>query len=879
MTLKDINPISRLYQDMITILNSITIKYSVEAEKYETFKIKSNADRYINALLMKDNYFMYDDYTEADFNAVGVTDTDLIIFYQNNRFSVPSDLQSKLIVVRREREINDYVEENNYYRMLNGYPDLEDTSYFYAEKSVCEEYGIPEDMPIHQIADKLGIYYINVLEGLGYIDELIEANPDKKYLKFLGSNRISLQYARNAKNFAILKIQQENVMESTYREFIRSYEKARIYFMSTCYVYQYRKVIPYYDNFIGLCIFVMAIQQVSMRSIKNAVDREFYDEYMVQLLYETYGVPYFSRVDETTQKLIVQNLNLLVQNKATNKVILDIASILGFNDISIYQYYLIKKRRFDKNGRPLIVKKNQVNTSTGKVEEVYDDEAMNSVYFQKVDIRDENVKAGLTNTLQRVEYHDITYYDPFWWEDDELHDEIWKTSYNYMETKYMGITTPYRLTELLFQSVLLLKLIMEKQPELYNVTLQIPKITSKNVSLPMVVVLFFALMSKKYGMSGQIMTLPSKLIHILETTDQEINKENDHIEVLQFNFDAFSPANLKKTISELERHLNRRKYRVVNGHDVDLNEDGTQDTFAPTHKVQYTVETKDLEELYSYITELTIPNGTTKQKIEALNKIYNNIESLYYFLSYQISNTNNMEEYYALKTLYDTAFYSKETAEAFKVIDEDGKERTADTFLDYLYYKDKDLYDFVNKVDADKIYTYIDHIIYKMEALVNNVGYLYILNDGFSPLMELLQILVVFFKSYTIDFVDMTSLMIIDWDMENTIRFFSHPQHISKVDQIEDRFGKDFMDVLNSYLCRYRVEDRIALSDYIRSHAKLHIKDEVLLLDMMEFVRSVKVDAVNEEFYATDAIGGLTATIEEEDTVTLEDYCTKKVEE
>lgn len=856
----------------------MTIKYSVKADEYETFTIKSNADRYINALMCKDNYFMYDDYSEEDFINAGITDTDLILAYQSDRFSVPSELQSKLIVFRREREVNEYVEKNNYYRMLNGYPDLEDTEYFYVTEAISEEYGIPMDIPVHEIADKLGNYYINALQGIGFIDDLKLEHPEKKYLNYLGSHRISIQYARTAKNFAILSIQQENVMESTYREFIRSYEKARIYFMSTCYVYQYRSVIPYYDNFIALCIFVMAIQQVSMRSIKNATDREFYDEYMVQLLYETYGVPYFSRVDETTQKLIVQNLNLLIQNKATNKVILDIASILGFNDINIYQYYLIKKRKFNSDGRPVIAKKQQVNTSTGKTEEVYDLEKMNSVYFQKVDIRDENVKDSLTDTLKRVEYHDITYYDPMWWEDDELHDEIWKTQYNYMETKYMGITTPYRLTELLFQSVLLLKVIMEKQPDLYQVTLQIPKITSKDVSLPIVVILFFALMSKKYGMSGQILTLPSKLIHILEVNDQEINKENEPIEVLQFNFDAFSPKKLKETVSILEKHLSRRKYRVVKGHDVDLREDGTQDTFAPTHKIQFSIETEDLEELYKYITELTIPNASTEEKVKALNKIYANIEALYYFLSYQISVTNDPEEYYALKTFYDTAFYSKETAEMFKLTDEDGVERTADTFLEYLYYKDKDLYKFVNNVDEDKIYTYIDHIIYKIESLVNNVGNLYILNDGFSPLMELLQILVVFFKSYTIDFVDMTSLMIIDWDLENTVRFFSDPKHISKVDQIEDRFGKDFMDVLNTYLCRYRIEDRVALSDYIRSHATIHLEDETLLSDMMEFVHAVKVDAINEEFQMTDVVNSIHTVIQEKEDLVLEDICVKKEE-
>lgn len=861
---------------MTTILNSITIKYSVQADAYDTLAIKSKADRYLSALLSKDVFMMYDDYTVEDYQNAGLTDSDLIMEYVNNRFVVPKEVQSKVLKVRREREITGYVEENNYYRMLNGYPDVEDTEYLYVDESICQVYGIPTDMPIHEIGDKIGNYYINSLEGIGYVDKLISQYPDKKYLRHLGSNRISVQYARNAKNFAILKVQQENVMESTYREFIRCYEKARIYFMSTCYVYQYRTVIPYYDNFIALCIFVMAIQQVSVRSIKNATDREFYDEYMVQLLYETYGIPYFSRVDDTTQKLIVQNLNLLVQNKATNKVLLDIASILGFNDINIYQYYLIKKRRFDKSGRPIVAKKQQVNTNTGKVEEVYDYEAMHSVYFQKVDIRDENIKDALNNTLNRVEYSDLTYYDPFWWEDDELHDEIWKTQYNYMETKYMGITTPYRLTELLFQSVVLLRMILEKQPELYNVTIQLPKITAKEVSLPHVVVLFFAMMSKKYGMSGQIMTLPSKLIHILEVTDQEINKESDNIEVLGFNFDAFKPERLKETMSILEKEMTRRKYRVVGGHDVDLREDGTQDTFAPTHKIQYTVDTADLEEIYSYVSSLTIPEASKEQKVAALNKIYDNIDALYYFLSYQISATTDMDEYYALKTFYDTAFYSKETAETFKVIDEDGVERTAETFLEYLRYKDMELYEFVKNVEQDRIYTYVDHIIYKMEELVKNVGYLYILNDGFSPLMELLQILVEFFKAYTLDFVQMTSLMIVDWDLENTVRFFSQAHHISKVDQIEDRFGKDFMDVLNRYLCRYSIEDRVALSDYIRSHATIHLEDEKLMLAMMEYVRAIKVNAVNEEFIATDTVNSIHAVTKENDELYLEDFCVKK---
>ena len=623
------NPINRLYKDIVHILNTLTIKYKYRADELETMESKEKADRYICALNGVDTFYQYADYSTEEYMKAGITDENAIKYYKANRYEVPSEFQPKLLVLRRERELNEYVETNNYYRMLIGLPDLEDKDYIYVPKNLCEEFNIPEDMPVHEIADKLGKYYITLLNSVGFFDDIVAKYPEKEYLKHVGKNKITLSYARNAKNFAILSVDQEGIMESTYREFIRSYEKARIYFMSTIYTYELRGVIPYYENLIALCIFIMAIQQVSVRSIKNATEREFYDEYMVKLLYETYGLPYFSKVDEDTQKQICQNLNLLIQNKATNKVILDIASILGFSDISIYQYYLIKEQNFDDKGRPIIKKKKQVNTGTGKIEEIYDQEAMKNIYFQKVDLKTENIKEALTDPVNRVEYSEVTYYDPFWWEDDDLHSEIWDESYNYLETKYLGATIPYRLTELIFQSVVILRMILDKKSEFSDITLDLPKITDEPVSLPDTVALFCALICKKMGISGQILTLPSKIAHVLETTDQVINNENKHIEILNFNFDAFSKENIEETKAILAPYFKRKHYRVVNGHDIDLRADGTQDISAPTHKATFTIDETDLDTFTGYLAALTIPDASPEEKRIALNKAFENVEAKY----------------------------------------------------------------------------------------------------------------------------------------------------------------------------------------------------------------------------------------------------------
>ena len=870
------NPINRLYKDIVHILNTLTIKYKYRADELETMESKEKADRYICALNGVDTFYQYADYSTEEYMKAGITDENAIKYYKANRYEVPSEFQPKLLVLRRERELNEYVETNNYYRMLIGLPDLEDKDYIYVPKNLCEEFNIPEDMPVHEIADKLGKYYITLLNSVGFFDDIVAKYPEKEYLKHVGKNRITLSYARNAKNFAILSVDQEGIMESTYREFIRSYEKARIYFMSTIYTYELRGVIPYYENLIALCIFIMAIQQVSVRSIKNATEREFYDEYMVKLLYETYGLPYFSKVDEDTQKQICQNLNLLIQNKATNKVILDIASILGFSDISIYQYYLIKEQNFDDKGRPIIKKKKQVNTGTGKIEEIYDQEAMKNIYFQKVDLKTENIKEALTDPVNRVEYSEVTYYDPFWWEDDDLHSEIWDESYNYLETKYLGATIPYRLTELIFQSVVLLRMILDKKSEFSDITLDLPKITDKPVSLPDTVALFCALICKKMGISGQILTLPSKIAHVLETTDQVINNENKHIEILNFNFDAFSKENIEETKAILAPYFKRKHYRVVNGHDIDLRADGTQDISAPTHKATFTIDETDLDTFTGYLSALTIPDASPEEKRIALNKAFENVEALYLFLSYNMSKTNDIDEYYALKKFYETAFYSNETAKMFEIETEDGV-RPAKTFEEYFMYTDSKIYRFLKGLDddPDKIYSYIDHVIYKMEELVNNIGYLYTLNDGSSPLIELLQIMITFFKSYIMDFVDMSSLMVIDWDLENTIRLFGKAEYVHKLDEIEEHLGKEFTDVIRNVISHCSLEDKIALNDYIREHKEIYLEDEEKVYDLQEELRVMKQNLINDIFDHYDVVEGITGTLKIRDNLILQDCCYK----
>ena len=343
-----LNPMASTYDSVIKILKSITIKYSYLAEAGETDEATMSANEYIDAVERRTDFDTYSDYTYDDMVRVGITDYDILSEAMAGNYTViPNEYREPLYEIRIQKIIDNYVEKNNYYRMLNGYPDLEEDSihYFYITDSMAENYGINKHIPIHQIQDYYnkieegsGDYYISLIEGSGYIDKLYEANPDKEYLRFIGAARIPIITARKAKNFQILIVRDITIKQVLYNEFTEIYEQCREYFVNVVYNRNFRSFFDNYDKFIALCIMVMAIQQLIVKQMTLGIHREFFDIYALKMLYETYGIPYNLNLDEDSQQQIVRNLNLFIRDKATNKVIYNIAEALGFgSNFSIYK--------------------------------------------------------------------------------------------------------------------------------------------------------------------------------------------------------------------------------------------------------------------------------------------------------------------------------------------------------------------------------------------------------------------------------------------------------------------------------------------------------------------------------------------------------------
>ena len=705
---------------------------------------------------------------------------------------------------------------NNQYATVGNYILLRD--FFYPPKEFEETYGVSSRIPIHMLTDIYGPRYISIMESTGFIQKLMDENNDVEYLKHIGSKKISIVTARNAKNFELLYVQ-PGIRDFTTSMFTTMYSGSRDYFVNTVYNPYYRNIYEYYDNFIGLSIMHMTIMQVIARAFEGTIARDFYDDRMVQWLFESYGVPYSSKLSYQTQRNLSKNLNMLIMNKGSNKVLYDIATLLGYHDVQIYKYYLVKERRFDIND-DLIYK------DTTKIDLVYDNrgylneeeivvndlEKMYDVYFQKVELSDPNYEKALISSSNRVNYDSITQNDPLWWDDDATWEEVygdphiytedeekdlWQKHYNYVETKYLGVTISYKLSEILYENIMLLRMIFDMKNQIEDVFVTFPKLTgSLEVTLFDAIVFLCALTCERYHLTGEILTSASK---ILDVYGYHLEDAEGYVEcdTLAFCFDKVTNAETYKEIIK-----NPSRY----------------------------LKPDEQEKFFSYFEILTLPDGDVKEKIEAFNKMYSNLTSLGYFIGRKMAESENVLEYYAWKGLYKALYIGKENAEMFN-ISSDGK--VATTYLEYLKVMNPALYNIIDAVDADDeyiLYSYIDHVIYRIEQVIKDLNSLYAVNDSNSSAHDYMLKLMKFFKSYTVDFLDMSTQFIFDAKPDNLLKLVEYYK-INKLNITEDVYKLMYSDVCH-IISTKRKTDPLFFEDFLAIHKKEIIEDRSPINDL-----------------------------------------------
>lgn len=500
--------LDNIISNLKSLTENVVVKYSSKASEKETLAYTKAFDYYNLANNKMDSFDTYPSFSEEALRMAGVNIDSELQEYMADKKKIPVALRNRVVEEQRFIVIRDFEEQNDYYRQYVGLPDLDDEDHFYVDEETSIETGVDTNTPIHKLSDT----DISILSGAGFITKLIKANPNKVYLNYLGINKLDLYRIRSANNLSIIKIDKLSTPDKLFEEFMTVYEQSREYFMNAIFIKEYAALYEYYENMMGFLVMVNTIKMIMTKIFKNGIDRDFYDLVSIVKIFNAYNIPYIKDFTLEQQRIILRNINKLIRIKSTDKVLVEICSLLGMGDINIYRYYLLKTHKRDEGtGKPVFKYKQNLLG-----EQVLDKEKMYNLKFAKVDIDETNIGLALTKTSNYLDYNEVTDTDPFWWEDDELKSTIYDNEFNFIETKYLSFQMMYKMSNLIFEQIYFLSILHDRKSETRSIRLLFPKINpSTEISLFDACILLFALTSKRNNMKGNIIYEPSKVGSVL----------------------------------------------------------------------------------------------------------------------------------------------------------------------------------------------------------------------------------------------------------------------------------------------------------------------------------------------------------------------------
>lgn len=806
------NQIEFILNDIKSITENVIVKFAVEANANETVDTKRDGDRFVAAMTERDVFASYRRYDRDILIKAGITDPEVLDECYYDKYKIPYNKREEVLRLQRQTVIDQYDERNDYYRTLIGKPPMNtpEEEFIYLTQEQMDYYKIDEVRPIHDYPLEIIIKLERVV-----IPDLIKMYPDREYLKHMGSKSVNLVRAREAKNFEIIFT--DIILDNVFlRAFFETYDFCREYFMATIYNSAFSGRYNLYENFIGMNIMIMTIQRLVVDTIKLSIDRDFYDLTSIKKMFDCYGIPFFEDLPLDYQRTIIKNLNMLIRSKSTDKVLYDIANILMYERMRIYKYFLVKERKLDEAGNPLIITK-IIYDDDGNEIEVPDYDKMYDIYFQSTDILEPNVILAIENKPNRYHYNEVTDEDVHWWETEELKKELYEREYNFIETKYLGINLMQNLTNLLYDTCYFIHLLVDNkdtttplETRVLNkdamktgtdyLYLKLDRFSPVPISIFDSVVMLSALVSKKNGMKGNIITQSAGKI----------------LSVLGFNFELNFDL-IKETIKKYPRIF------------------------------------KD-QSISKYLDLLDIKH------VDDIETLYKNFRNFAEFCAERATNTENIYEYRAYKDLYKVFTVREEVGEAFKL--SNGK--VATTYMEYLYDKLPHIAEFIDSLHKDKLGVYIEHILGKLNELIPDLEYLSSINGTNNNITNALVSLINFFKSYTTDLRNLNVIYILDDKFFNKIRMVDDPRLFIKL--FPEEKALKYNDAL--HLCsKFDKRDnmilysKIAIEKRIQIGSNVNHKDDMMIKSEMQYNDEIDLEYSDEVNHISNHIDKLNSEI------------------
>ncbi len=769
-----------VYYTKIMVYDTI-IKDSDEADSYETLESITKSDLYLACISGRAKFAMFD-YTLEMIIEVDLQPIDIREDCVHDKSLIPIRYRDALTALAVQDYIANYVELNDYYRMLNGIPEYKDTGVYpstmnqlLAPGIYIKDYsGLPEDIDLTIPLHKYDSSIIDLLKDNGVINQVKSDYPTKKYLNYLGNKKISIYSSRSAESFSILYVPKIEINE-VYQNFRTIIEKNRVYVMKVVYNTAFKLGSDYYNKFIIILILIQSFVDMLINAPDYLIRRDIFDIRTVQYIFESYGVEYYKEIPLKYQIALVKNLNKLLKYKSTTKNLVDICKLFGFDDISIFKYYILKDRKVDENG-DFIFEYKEIDDPDhpGQTILVDDDEKNYELKFFSAPI-DGDMDMYIRDTMNYTPYDDITTQDKYW-DGDKTHEQVKKELLNYefnvLQSKYISIDSVYHLTNLSFERPYFFSILFEKDRRADGVKMSIPYITStKMFKFTDVICFLYSLMYEYYGIKDEIIDTTTKIMS-----------------VKGFNFQADMTA--------------LSNYLIANG--------------------------TTLEKMG--VSNFQIPTGTLLTFGQIVD-IFTKNEEIYYHIEDQMYKANSYKIYNIYKTIYESLMIHNENLDFFKKSDD----TIATSYLDFLSDRDIMLHDII--VDIKNISTpdektvalinMVNFTIQALEEYIDTDKYKHLFSnmptESATAIQKYIYKVINFFKSYKIDILAINNIYKLD-DEANKVNI---------LDKIFFNSTFDKNDIINTRDTKPRTQvntlknDSVLITDEIEKYVLIKRNDTV----------------------------------------------------
>ena len=821
--MNDKSQVEYVLNDIRAMVNNVIIKVSSLADEYETAEIKRDADRYITAYLERDTFNSYRGFPMDIIAKAGITNTGLLAEYSVDKYKIPRDKRKEIVKHMRQAVIDEYEERNDYYRNLIGKPpiDTPETEFIYLTQEEMDHYNIDEIRPIHDYPREIQIKLERAI-----IPDLIKMYPERTYLQHMGSKAVNLVRAREAKNFEIIftDITLDHVFM---RAFFDTYDFCREYFMSIIYNKHFKSRYDLYDNYIGMHIMIMTVQRLIADTIKMCIDRDFYDITSIRKLFNVYGIPFFEDLPLDYQRMIVKNVNMLIRSKSTDKVLYDVANTLFYERVQIHKYYLVKERKFDENGEPIIAYK-KVNTDVIKRYFIKSD---NSLNYQLVinggrleTVRIENSSIHAPTSLYVKDDATGHKYRLFMKGDHLLTEEVFADNiscedmylYDINENKYRLSINSDRLQTADSEHNIIEVYDYEKMFEVYfqsadilernNITMieteynryEYDTVTAEDVYWWETEELKKELYERDFNYIDTKyigINIMQNLTNLLYETCYYLNMLVDHkdtttplqsrllnsdamktgTDYLYVTLDRITPVPISVFDSVVILCALVSKKNGMKGNIIRSTPSKILSVLGFNFEANFDLIRENIlkykrifknPEIVKYLDLLDI------KKVKDIDTLYNNFRNFAEFCEEVLANTTDIKEYKAYKELLRVFTIREETGEAFKL----SNGEIAGTYMEYLYDKLPNIAEFISDLHKDKMGVYIEHVIGKLNELIPEIEYLNTLNGTNNNIVTALVSLINFFKSYTVDLRNLNVMYMLNNKRLNKIYMIDDPR-------------------------------------------------------------------------------------------------------